>query len=148
MVLLLVLLFIVILYAVYLIRKDLKYIEKITLFANQSLDITLKELYEMRNWSGGGKYNFAGVYILLNVTKNNKPYIGQSLKVLDRAKDHFVGKGGNKDIYADYKKGDNFIINAISLENSKFGTLNNLERHYIEKFDSYNNGYNKTKGNR
>lgn len=96
---LLFILLIVILYAIYLVKKDMKFIKKISMFANHSLEITLEELSQLRNWSGGGKYNFAGVCILFNMTKNNKPYVGQSRHVLNRATDHFTHKGGNKDIH-------------------------------------------------
>lgn len=63
-----------------------------------------------RNYAS--KYNFPGVYILHNVTKD-KYYIGQGRQVIDRVNDrvnmHFTGHG-NGDVYADYKYGDIFTI--------------------------------------
>jgi len=92
------------------------------------------------------KYNFPGVYILHNVTKD-KYYIGQGRKVLDRVNMHFTGHG-NGDVYADYKYGDIFTIKIIALAKSGFRTLNELEKETISYYDAYRKGYNKTRGNR
>ena len=53
-------------------------------------------------------------------------YVGQGKQVLNRVKAHFTGQG-NGDVYADYKYGDEFTIKMISLDNSGFDTLNELE---------------------
>lgn len=90
-------------------------------------------------------YNIPGVYILHN-NDNDQYYIGQGIKVLDRVNDHFNGRG-NGDVYADYKYGANWSIRVVSLDSSNFHTLNQLEREYINHYDSYQNGYNKTRGN-
>lgn len=92
------------------------------------------------------KYNFPGVYILHNVTKD-KYYIGQGREVLDRVNMHFTGHG-NGDVYADYKYGDIFTIKIIALAKSGFRTLNELEKETISYYDAYRKGYNKTRGNR
>ena len=134
------------------IENDIK--ENIENLANNSLEMTPEEFLEMRNKSFGGrgrprisqKYNFEGVYIILNQSKNMY-YIGQGKEVLNRINSHFTGKG-NGDVYADYKYGDTFIIKMISLEGSGYSSLNDLERHTIFTYNSYNNGYNKTRGNR
>ena len=97
-----------------------------------------------RNYAS--KYNFPGVYILHNVTKD-KYYIGQGRQVLDRVNMHFTGHG-NGDVYADYKYGDIFTIKIIALANSGFSTLNELEKEAISYYDAYRRGYNKTRGNR
>jgi hypothetical protein len=97
-----------------------------------------------RNYAS--KYNFPGVYILHNVTKD-KYYIGQGRQVLDRVNMHFTGHG-NGDVYADYKYGDIFTIKIIALANSGFSTLNELEKEAITYYDAYRSGYNKTRGNR
>lgn len=128
--------------------------EKIEGLANNTIEITPEEFMEMRSASFGGKgkpsyalkQNFAGVYILHNKTKNIF-YVGQGKQVLNRVNNHFTGKG-NGDVYADYKYGDKFTIKMIALENSGFDTLNDLERYAIRKYDAYENGYNKTRGNR
>lgn len=122
--------------------------------ASNTLEITPEEFFQMRNQSFGGKgralyankYNFEGVYILYNVSKDLY-YIGQGKQVLNRVNSHFTGKG-NGDVYADYKYGDYWTIRMISLENSGFRTLNDLERHSIDTYNSYEKGYNKTRGNK
>ncbi|MDQ0159610.1 GIY-YIG nuclease family protein [Alkalibacillus salilacus] len=128
--------------------------EQIFELANNTLELTPAEFMEMRNKSFGGKgkplyssnYNFAGVYILHNKSKNLF-YVGQGKQVLNRVNNHFFGRG-NGDVYADYKYGDQWTIKMISLENSGFKTLNELERHTIETYDAYRKGYNKTRGNK
>ena len=74
-------------------------------------------------------------------------YVGQAQKILDRVNNHFTGRG-NGDVYADYKYGDRFTIKMISLENSGYSNLNDLERDTIRKYKSVSMGYNKTRGNR
>ena len=57
-------------YTVNKIKEDIK--DQITDLANNTLEVTPKEFFEMRNKSFGGRalysnnYNFAGVYILYN----------------------------------------------------------------------------------
>ncbi|GEN46737.1 GIY-YIG nuclease family protein [Alkalibacillus haloalkaliphilus] len=107
----------------------------------------------MRNKSFGGSgkplysnnYNFAGVYILYNKSKDVY-YVGQGKQVLNRVNSHFTGRG-NGDVYADFKYGDHWVIKMIALENSGFNTLNELKRYAIEAYESYKKGYNKTRGN-
>lgn len=128
--------------------------EKIEGLANNTLEMTPEEFMEMRKMSFGGRgsksyaltQNFAGVYILYNKSKNMY-YVGQGKQVLNRVNAHFTGKG-NGDVYADYKYGDEFTIKMISLNNSGFDTLNELERHTISHYNSFSEGYNKTRGNR
>lgn len=128
--------------------------KKIYGLANNSLEMTPSEFISMRKESFGGrgrpsyanKYNFEGVYILYNKTKNLY-YVGQGKQVLNRVNAHFTGKG-NGDVYADYKYGDSFTIKMISLEKSGFSTLNALERNTIRAYNSFAKGYNKTRGNR
>ena len=85
------------------------------------------------------------IYRFLNKI-NNKSYVGNSKNVNRRFSDH----------YRNYLKRVNHLSNAIS----KYGFINfNVEileicsssedmdireKYYIDKFDSYNNGYNKT----
>ena len=128
--------------------------KKVEKLAEGVSEMTPQEFFKMRNYSFGGrgrhKYalskNFAGVYILYNKTKN-KYYVGQATRILDRVNNHFTGKG-NGDVYADYKYGDYFTIKMISLENSGFYSLNELERATISKYNAFSRGYNKTRGNR
>ena len=92
------------------------------------------------------EHNFPGVYILLNKTKNMY-YVGQGKEVINRINCHFTGKG-NGDVYHDYKSGDQFAIRIIPLKKSGFKTLNELEKNTIMTYDSYYEGYNKTRGNK
>ncbi|WP_231348745.1 GIY-YIG nuclease family protein [Bacillus mycoides] len=125
------------------VREQKKIREQIFKLANNTLELAPEEFFKMRNKSFGGKgralysnnYNFAGVYILHNKSKDLY-YIGQGKQVLNRVNNHFTGKG-NGDVYADYKYGDYWTIKMIALENSGFNTLNELERYAIETYDSY-----------
>ncbi|MFJ7765761.1 GIY-YIG nuclease family protein [Bacillus toyonensis] len=144
----------IILMFIFQVRQQKKIREQIFGLANNTLELTTKEFLEMRNKSFGGKgralysnnYNFAGVYILHNKSKDLY-YVGQGKQVLNRVNNHFTGKG-NGDVYADYKYGDYWTIKMIALEKSGFNTLNELERYAIETYNSYNGGYNKTRGNK
>lgn len=89
--------------------------------------------------------DFTGVYVLHNKTKGMH-YVGQSIKVIDRVGQHFTGYG-NGDVYADFKYGDEFEISTVSLADSGYGSLNDLERETIAAYDSYEKGYNRTAGN-
>ncbi len=89
--------------------------------------------------------DFTGVYVLHNKTKDMY-YVGQSVKVIDRIKQHLTGHG-NGDVYADFKYGDEFEVSTVSLADSGYGSLNDLERDTIAAYDAYSNGYNRTAGN-
>ncbi len=65
-------------------------------------------------------------------------YVGQGKKVFQRVNSRFIG----------HANGDNFRIKKISLENSGFNSLNELERNTIMIYNAYSKGYNKTRGNR
>lgn len=91
-----------------------------------------------------GENDFKGVYILYNKTKKMF-YIGQSVNVYDRVYKHLTGSG-NGDVYADFKYGDLFLVKTIRFEKRKHNTLNDLEKLYIKKYNSYAKGYNKTRG--
>lgn len=127
---------------------------KIKKLANNSLEVTPQEFFDIRTANNGGrgrkyistKYDFAGVYILYNYTKDMY-YVGQSVKLFQRVNSHFTGHG-NGDVYADYKYGDWFTIKLIALKKSGFRTLNELERNAISTYGAYSKGYNKTRGNR
>lgn len=128
--------------------------EKIWALADNALEITPQEFFELRNSRVGGRgrkhistqYDFAGVYILYNYDRNMY-YVGQGKKVFQRVNSHFTGHG-NGDVYADYIYGDDFTIRMIALANSGFRTLNELERNTIATYNAYSKGYNKTRGNR
>ena len=138
------------------IRKEREYKDylrrKILNLVNNNTEVTPEEFFELRNAKVGksksieGKlYNFPGVYVIHNQTKNMY-YVGQGKTVLDRVNNHFTGKG-NGDVYADYKYNDSFEISIIPFENSGFSSLNELEKLAINTYNAYTNGYNKTRGN-
>lgn len=89
--------------------------------------------------------DFTGIYVLHNKTKDMY-YVGQSVKVIDRIRQHLAGHG-NGDVYADFKYGDEFEVSTVSLADSGYGSLNDLESDTIAAYDAYNNGYNRTAGN-
>ncbi|MCM1494263.1 MAG: GIY-YIG nuclease family protein [Bacteroides sp.] len=136
------------------IVRTIRIKNKVRKLADNALEVTPQEFFRIRNSSNGGRgkkhistqYDFAGVYILYNHTKNMY-YVGQGKKVFQRVNNHFTGHG-NGDVYADYKYGDDFTIKMIALENNGFSTLNELERNTIATYDAYSKGYNKTQGNR
>lgn len=72
---------------------------------------------------------------------NNKCYIGQNTFIEKRWKDEVNGQI-NSLIFNDFKKYglENFSFEI--LEECENGKLNELEKKYIEKFDSVKNGYN------
>ena len=89
--------------------------------------------------------DFTGIYVLHNITKDMY-YVGQSVRVVARVGQHLTGHG-NGDVYADFKYGDEFEISTVSLADSGYDSLNDLEREAIAAYDAYNSGYNKTAGN-
>ena len=131
-------------------RRDKEFREQIDLLFSNSSEITPKELFDLRNKSlknnTFSQLNIDGVYILYNQTKNMY-YIGQSIGLMNRVNNHFTGKG-NGDVYADYKYGDKFTIKMLSLKNSGYSNLNDLERDTIQAYSLHSKLYNKTKGNK
>lgn len=86
-----------------------------------------------------------GIYAIVN-ERNNKVYVGQSTNIPKRWDQHKrelkSGTHHNKSLQRDYDNGDNFTYQVLA-----YGyDLDDLERHYINKYDSYYNGYNQTKG--
>lgn len=83
-----------------------------------------------------------GIYKITNLL-NGKSYIGQSNNLERRKKEHLSGK---QQIDLD--------IQQLGVENFEFEILeyctkeklDELEKYWIEYYDSYNNGYNLTKG--
>ena len=126
--------------------RERKIKKQIQSLAASSLEISTVQFFNLRKTHIASIYNFSGVYILYNKTKNMY-YVGQGKKVFDRINAHFSGRG-NGDVYADYKYGDTFTIKMIALENSRFSTLNELERNTIMTYGAFLRGYNKTRGNR
>lgn len=95
-----------------------------------------------------------GIYCFTNKI-NGKKYIGQSINIENRRLSHINDSKNsncpnynNKFYRAIRKHGiDNFEFEIID-SNDKYSRkeLNILEQYYIEYYDSFNNGYNSTKG--
>lgn len=91
--------------------------------------------------------NLSGVYIIKNKI-NNKVYIGQSVSIYERIKNHVTSPNLKSAIDLAIKKYgvENFTWEIIST--CKITELNQLERMYIKNFNSNNTdyGYNLTPG--
>lgn len=94
--------------------------------------------------------NLIDIYLITNLI-NGKQYVGQSIDYKERFRSHcFLEKGYKSTIPTRIDKAikkygsKNFkveLIDRVSFENR-----NEMERFYIKKYDTYNNGYNATKG--
>lgn len=90
-----------------------------------------------------------GIYRLIN-NINDKVYVGQSINIEQRFKEHIYHLNSNSHhayklqmFYNQNKHNKNFQIDYDVLEvieNDKY--LNTRESHYINLYNSYNNGYN------
>jgi hypothetical protein len=92
------------------------------------------------------KYKGAGIYGIYNGTKD-KWYIGSSVSVNQRIYGHIGylkrGKAVQK-LQTDYDNGDDFTVFVLAevSEYKTYGELLNIERAYIEKYNSIKDGYN------
>lgn len=91
-----------------------------------------------------------GIYKIYNEKNPLKVYIGQSINIQSRKRIHFHelrnNKHCNKHLQNCFNKnGEENIIFEIIKECSK-DILNKEEMYFIEKYDSYRNGYNMTLG--
>lgn len=91
----------------------------------------------------------AGVCIYILCDENGKRYVGQSNRDdYSRIKEHF--NGSSKDaVYEAYQKNTQFYVEQIVIgweDNIPFN-LNDAEAYYINYYDSFDDGYNKTRGN-
>lgn len=115
---------------------------------NSALEMKPDKFEEIRQQTLGKNRtidDFSGIYILYNKT-NGKYYIGQSNTVFSRVDQHFKGRG-NGDVYHHFRSGHNWRIRLLDLKETNFRTLNELERHFIDYYDAFKNGYNRTRGN-
>lgn len=91
-----------------------------------------------------------GIYKITN-TENNKVYIGESINIRDRWKDHISrlrnNNHRNKHLQTSYNKyGESiFLIEVIRIMDDII-ELKRVESHYIKEYNSFDNkyGYNKT----
>lgn len=125
---------------------------KIKRLSRGSKALTPEQFLHLRNGSGTrGRsdvlaHDFVGIYIFTN-TDDGRCYVGQAHNVISRVNQHLTGKG-NGDVYADYVHGAYFEIRMIALKGSGYHTLDDLERDAIAATGAYEEGYNKTRGNR
>lgn len=123
------------------------------LFIGGMVTLTPEQFEELRQMALANKNSypdFSGVYVILNQTLN-KTYVGQSIHVMKRLRDHFSGHGkgetGSALLYRDYYSGNGFLITVIPIHDAPTDNLNRLERILIAEFNSFETGYNKTRGN-
>lgn len=99
---------------------------------------------------------YAGIYCIKN-NINGKCYIGQSIKLRKRLLDHYnhylSDRYSHIILYKAFKKYgiENFSLIILdtfrdALNPKIKDTLDSLEKEYIEKYNSYYNGYNNTLG--
>ena len=112
-------------------------------FLRQTTAITPDEFFAIKAMQKG---DVVGVYVIHNESKDMY-YVGQAKRLFFRINQHFTGHG-NGDVYADYKYGDDFSIKIVKLSDSGYADLDLLEKDLIEKYQAYDNGYNKTVGNK
>lgn len=86
-----------------------------------------------------------GVYVLRNLN-SKKVYVGQSVNIYRRVKQHVTGHG-NPDVYFDLRTGDTFSVTLVLIARTRYTRLNDLERELITLHNAYYSGYNKTRGN-
>lgn len=103
--------------------------------------------------------NIPGIYKITDIV-NNKCYIGQSVSLRKRLYSHYrncVKETKVSNCYPLYKTAHKYGIEIFEFEILEFfyeipdinelgSVLDLLERNYISKYDSYNNGYNLTRG--
>lgn len=133
-------------FIIYLVKcakeyREQKIKERIKILADNSIQLSTDEFWNFKKVNK----EFSGVYVIYNKNKGIY-YIGQAKQILYRVNKHFLGRG-NGDVYSDYKYGDEFTIKLLDLDTSGYDSLNELEKDTILTFDSFNNGYNKTRGN-
>lgn len=92
------------------------------------------------------KFQSKGVYIIWNKTKD-KYYVGQSKDVYKRLfTQHFSNADVKNILFAkDWYANDEFYYKLIELETKD--ELDLTEKEYIDRYDSFRNGYNNTGGN-
>lgn len=105
-----------------------------------ALDMSPKEFNKLRNKRSMliqnavmGKKQ-AAVYVLRNETKD-KYLVGQSQDAYNRVNMHLTGAGDDA-VYKDYKSGDSFRISIITLGDTDYSNLTDLEKEYLKKYAS------------
>lgn len=91
-----------------------------------------------------------GIYKIAN-TKNNKCYIGQSIDIEKRFKEHIYHLENNKHHSVKLQRSynmtkDKSVFQFEIIEETTKELLNEREEYYIKHFDSFYNGYNCSQG--
>lgn len=86
-----------------------------------------------------------GIYKITNKI-NGKCYIGQSIDIERRWREHKRARDENKILYKDIKRYGIKNFEFKILQECQIDELDELEIYYIKKFDTFNNGYNLTLG--
>lgn len=86
-----------------------------------------------------------GIYLITN-TINNKQYVGQSVDILKRWIQHEFSDS-KKELYEDIKKYGLINFTFQVLEECNPRLLDEHEYFWINELDTYDNGYNNTRGN-
>lgn len=88
-----------------------------------------------------------GIYKITN-TKNGKSYVGQSLNIEERWKQHKLAiKTSNKSWYPQAREESDGVEDFTFevLQQCKAEELDELEDYWVDYYESYRNGYNQTK---
>lgn len=94
-------------------KKKEKIKKEIEKLESNNMEMDVEQFFKIRSQIIGhppvkeyaDRFDCTGMYILHNKT-NDRYYVGQSENVLKRVNQHFSGSGGNADVYADYKYGN------------------------------------------
>lgn len=135
-------------------KRPLRYLLRpfVTWYEHMRIVTATKERMYYRNVSSfleakktNSQRAIAGVYCLYN-TKRRIYYVGQAVHLYDRVGQHCTGRGKGS-VYVDMEKGHRFTIHLIPLHTTNDISLNALEKKFITYCNSFENGYNKTRGN-
>lgn len=130
------------------ITKELKKITQKAEVKNIDEFVPMKDLLE-ENCDVSYFKNKKGVYIIWNKTKD-KYYVGQSKDLYKRIfTQHFskLDKDVKNIIFAkDWYENNEFYLRTFEFETKD--ELDHAEKHYIDMYNSFAEGYNKTSGNK
>ena len=85
-----------------------------------------------------------GCYILTNLA-NGLCYVGKSQEMASRVRRHCF-PAGCRDVTSDILKGHSFHVDLIFYNDVLWDSLSAMESYFIKLYDSYDKGYNRTKG--
>ena len=87
-----------------------------------------------------------GIYGVVDTKTNSVKYVGQSVDIKRRWKDHRNYKGKNNILSKAFRKNGLDRYKFIILEECSQKDLDDKEIYWINKYDTYYNGYNATLG--